>query len=60
MVINVTDLFRLGERDVGRCMQRMSPGRLYATFHPDAPSGLTYCPICGRVVIRNRGRWWSW
>lgn len=42
----------------GRCLVRMSPGRLYATFHDKAPTGASHCRKCGRLVLRGEGRWW--
>jgi hypothetical protein len=45
--------------NAGRCMSRLAPGRIYATFHDRAPAGVSLCPICGQLVIRARGRWWE-
>lgn len=43
----------------GACRTRMSPGRIYATHHDDAPPGISACAICQRVVLRDVGRWWD-
>lgn len=43
----------------GHCWVRLAPGRVFATYHPKAPPGISHCLVCGRVVIRGMGRWWS-
>lgn len=43
----------------GRCMVRLGPGRLYATFHDEAPAGASHCRVCDRLVLRGEGRWWE-
>lgn len=43
----------------GRCMVRMSPGRIYATYHDSAPPGISACPVCGRWVVRKLPYWWA-
>lgn len=45
--------------EAGGCWSRISPGRLYATFHPNSPVGISVCGICDRIVMRGMGRWWD-
>jgi hypothetical protein len=45
--------------EAGRHMTRISPGRIYGSFHPDAPLGVSVCAICDRIVLRRLGRWWA-
>lgn len=42
----------------GGCWVRFS-GRIYATYHPKAPRGVSHCGVCGRVIVRGMGRWWK-
>jgi hypothetical protein len=37
----------------GGCWVRMTPGRILATFHPDAPEGASWCAVCKRTVYRG-------
>jgi hypothetical protein len=41
-------------------MARMSPGRIWCTWHDveEAP-GSGICPVCNRLVVRGKGRWWE-
>jgi hypothetical protein len=43
----------------GRCMVRISPGRIYTIYHDRAPYGASACPVCGRAVLRGLGHWWA-
>lgn len=43
----------------GGCWVRLSPGRVWATFHPKAPGGVSRCDICDRFVLRGLGKWWE-
>lgn len=43
----------------GPCWVRYAPGRIYATYHPDAPAGVSLCGVCNRLVLRALGRWWE-
>lgn len=47
------------EPGTGHCWARTSPGRIFATYHPKAPPGLSYCKVCSRAVVRGMGRWWT-
>lgn len=45
----------------GECypLLRMNDGWRTIPRHPEAPAGISYCHVCGRMVIRGWGRWWE-
>jgi hypothetical protein len=45
--------------EAGGCRTRMAPARIYATYHPAAPVGISACAVCDRFVLRGMGRWWE-
>jgi hypothetical protein len=45
--------------EAGGCWCRISPGRIYATYHPKAPAGISACGVCDRMVLRGMGWWWQ-
>jgi hypothetical protein len=42
----------------GRHMTRLG-ARILASYHPDAPHGMSACGVCARTVLRGMGRWWE-
>jgi hypothetical protein len=44
--------------EANRHMTRLGGGRIWGSYHPDAPPGVSVCAICDRIVLRGLGRWW--
>lgn len=45
--------------EAGRCGRRLDGLRMLAAYHPKAPTGVSVCAICDRIVLRGLGRWWT-
>lgn len=41
------------------CWCHFIPGHLAVDYHPHAPRGFSGCGVCGRIVVRGAGRWWT-